>query len=123
MSETKVTKRDRYLQVIDVLNDHEDTEDLIEFCEHEIAALDVKAEKARERAEKKRAEGDDYKAMVAGALTDELQTRVQIFEAVGDEEFTLGKVQARLTALIKDGIAVKEAVKEDKRTVMAYRLA
>lgn len=125
MSEKKMTKRDMYARIAEVAG-AAGHEDLVEFANKEIAALDLKAEKARERAAAKVSEVDDLEAAVASALTDELQTGQAIFEAVdtGDEEFaTIGKVRARLTKLVKAEVAAKEDVKEDKRTVKAYRLA
>lgn len=125
MSEKRITKRDMYARIVEVATEA-GLADIVEFAEKEIAALDLKAEKARERAAAKVSEVDDLEAAVASALTDELQTGAQIFEAVdnGDEKFaTIGKVRARLTKLVKAEVAVKEDVKEDKRTVKAYRLA
>ena len=125
MSEKKVTKREMYAQIADILTS-EGYDDLAEFCENEIAALDRKAEKARENAAKKRAEGDALKAAVASALTDEYQNGQTIFEAVdaGDPDFaTLGKVRARLTALVKEGVAVKEPQKVEGHEYMGYKLA
>jgi hypothetical protein len=124
MSE-KMTKRDMYARIAEVAGEA-GYEDIVEFANKEIVALETKAEKARERAAAKVSEVDDLEAAVANALTDELQTGQAIFEAVdtGDEEFaTIGKVRARLTKLVKAEVAVKEDVKEDKRTVKAYRLA
>lgn len=125
MSE-RVTKTDMYARIYDALIAADETE-LADWVEEEMAALAIKAEKAKARAAAKRAEGDEYKAIVAGALTDEFQTGAAIFEAVGDEDFTIAKVRARLTALVKDGSAVKEEVTVESdgksRKVMAYRLA
>lgn len=125
MSE-RVTKTDMYARIYDALVGIDETE-LADWVEEEMAALAVKAEKAKARAAAKRAEGDEYKAIVASALTDEFQTGAAIFEAVGDEDFTIAKVRARLTALVKDGSAVKEEVSVESdgksRKVMAYRLA
>lgn len=101
-------------------------EDLVEFCDKQIESLARKAEKARERAAEKAAQGDELKVLVAGALTDELQTGAAIFAAVEGEvdEVTIGKVRARLTTLVRDGGAVKEEIKnEEGHKVMAYRLA
>jgi len=98
-------------------------QDYADFCQKQIDALARKAEKAKERAAAKKEEASEAKALVAAALTDELQTGAQIFEQVGDEDFTIGKVRAQLTALVRDGSAVKEEVKVEKRTVMAYKLA
>ena len=122
MSEVKVTKLEMFVAIAGVLSEA-GYDEYVEAVEKEIAALDRKAEKAKERAAAKAAESDEYKAIVAGALTDEFQTGTAIFELVGDEDLTLGKVRARLTSLVKDGSAVKEEVKVGDKKAMAYRLA
>jgi hypothetical protein len=129
MSEKRVTKSEMYTEIRDILSD-EGYDDLAEFCQKEIDALAAKAAKAKEKAAEKKSEHDDLEIAVASALTADLQTGAQVFEAVdaGDEEFaTLGKVRARLTKLVKAGAAVKEEMKvtdgDKTRTVMGYRLA
>jgi hypothetical protein len=126
MSEHRITKAERYAEIAVILRD-ESYEELADFCDAEVESLEAKAAKAKERAAVKRAEGDEYKAIVAGALTDELQTGQAIFDAVGDEDLSLGKVRSRLTMLVHDGAVEKEEVSvtegEKTRKVMAYRLA
>lgn len=130
MTEKRVTKSEKYAE-IKALAEDAGRPDLAEFAQAEIDALAKKAEKAREAAAKKAAEPDMLKAAVANALTGEFQTGADIFAAVdgGDEEWaTLGKVRNRLTKLVNEGVAVKEAVKVENaegktHSVMAYRLA
>lgn len=100
-------------------------EDVISYVDTAIAQLDSKAAKARERAEKNRAAGDELRAVVERVLTDELQTADAITAAVntveGYEDVTKSKVIARLTQLTKANAAHKEQIKlEDHRKVMAY---
>ena len=94
----------------------------IEFIDSEIAAINKKAEKAKIRAEITKAEGDEMRAVVESALTNDWQSIASILNAIGDEEFTKGKVSARLGALIKMGIAEKESQTVDGKRVMHYRL-
>lgn len=101
--------------------------DVIAYADATIAQLDAKAAKAKERAAEKKADGDALRAVVEGAITDELQTIDVITAAVqaveGYEDVTKSKVTARLTQLVKSEKVEKEQVKlEDGRKVMAYRL-
>lgn len=102
----------------------------IEFCEKEIAKLDKKAEKARERAVEKGAATDELAVAIEEALTDELQTIADITATLVDSyrDITVSKVQYRLSKLAKDGKAIKEektiepvAEGGKSRKVVAYR--
>ena len=101
------------------------------FCEKEIAALDAKAAKAKERAAEKKAEADILMDEVKAALTDEFQTIADVTVAVSaiNEDATTSKVQYRLGKLVETGAAVKEQITipatetTKARKVMAYKLA
>ena len=101
----------------------------IEFCKSQIADLDKKAAKAKERAAAKRAEGDELTDAVQNALTDEFQTIADIITVVAeaDPEVTAAKITARLTKLVKANVVEKEQVTvadgDKKKKAMAYRLA
>ena len=101
--------------------------DVIAYADTAIAQLDAKAAKAKERAAKNKAEGDELRAAVESAITEDLQTIDAITAAVnameGYEDVTKSKVTARLTQLVKSEKVEKEQIKlEDGRKVMAYRL-
>jgi hypothetical protein len=86
--------------------------------------LDAKAEKAKERAAKTKAEGDELRAAVQAVLTDEYQLADAIVAQVEGEEITKSKVVARLTQLVAAEVAVKDTIKaEDGRKLVAYKLA
>ena len=113
-----------------IMEDTLDRDVIIAFCEKEIAALDRKADKAKERAAAKREAGDELQNLVAGALTADFATRDDITARVAesDAEATVGKVGYRLTQLVKSGVAQKaEAIVEDeegkKKKVTVYALA
>ena len=97
--------------------------DVIDFIDKQIAQIDNKAAKAKERAAAKRAEGDELRATIKSVLTDEFQTADAITEAINDEEVTKSKVVARLSQLVKVGEAVKEQNKIGERQLMTYKLA
>lgn len=120
----KVTKKEYYVMLKEVVenSNSENKDELVEFIEKQITLLDNKAAKARERAAEKRAEGDELRALVEATLTDEYQTIADITEQIDNEDVTKAKVTARLTQLVKDGLAVKEEAKtEDGKKVMVYR--
>ena len=123
-TEKKITKRDRFEEIKALLADNAD---IVEFCDNEIALLDGKAEKAKARNAKKKAEGDALQDKVEALLTGEFQTIDAIMNGITDEDATKAKVQARLTKLVNAGVAVKDQVsitvdgKKTKR--MAYSIA
>ena len=130
---TKITKKDRYESIMALCStvapmDGFDLDGIIEFCQKEIDTLGARAEKAKERAAAKRAEGDELQTAVLNALTDELASRQEITERIEGDEVSLAKVGYRLNSLVKQGLAIKEEISvtgEDGKTkkMMAYKLA
>ena len=133
MTTVKVTKRERYESIkalVEAVGAVEgiDTDGIVAFCDKEIATLDTRAEKAKERAAEKRAEGDELQAAVLAALTDEPASRQEVTDRIEGEDVTLAKVGYRLTALVKQGLAVKEEIAvtgEDGKSkkIAGYRLS
>jgi len=97
-------------------------DDVLNYVDTTIAQLEAKTEKAKERAAKKRAEGDELRDKVKDLLTDDYQTVADIVAQIDDPEITNAKVVARLTALCKAGIVEKTELKVDKRKVKGYKL-
>jgi hypothetical protein len=116
MENTKITKRDYYNDIIKAMTTGEfdiDPELIAQFCKDEIALLDKKAAKAKERNAAKAAEADTLLAFVEAALsTDEFKTIKDITDAVlvYDPDATTSKVTNRLTKLINAEIAEKQEV-------------
>ena len=135
MTEKKITKKEFYAGIIEAMqtgNSPIAPDEVIAFCENEIALLDKKAEKAKARAAAKRAEGDELTDVVKAALTDEFATRADIALKVAEtygEDATVAKVGYRLTQLVAAGAAevtdIKIAATETSkaRTIKGYRLA
>ena len=123
MTEKKMTKKDFFNVIKDAMADNAD---VVAFCEKEIAALDHKAVKAKERAAKKAAEGDALMDAVYAAMEHELMTAAELVEKLGIDT-TVGKVQYRANALVKEGKAVKGevTVEADGKTkhLVGYMLA
>lgn len=125
MAEVKVTKKDWYAQIRAVVeaSDNEQKEGILGFIDHEVELLEAKAAKAAERAASKKADGDELRNAVQAVLTDELQTIDAITAQIEGEDITKAKVTARLTQLVKAGVATKDMVKtENGRKVTAYKL-
>ena len=126
MDEKKMTKKDYYNELKEIIANAnvENGEDLVAFCDKQIAQIDAKAEKNKERAAEKRAEGDELRAVVKSVLTGEYQTADDITAQIEGEDITKSKIIARLTQLVKAGDAVKEEAKgEDGKKKMTYKLA
>ena len=115
-----MTNREMYEQIKGKLTDAEE----IAFIDTQIAALDRKAAKAKERAAAKKAEGDELRETIFNVLTEEPQTIAQIIAAVGIEDLTPAKVTSRLGQLVALEKVAKEKVKnENGDERMAYYLA
>ena len=128
----KLTKRSVYEALLKMVETGtlEITEDELKtFCENEIALLDKKAEKAKERAATKRAEGDALTDAVRGALTGEFEPIADIAARIEGDDVTVSKVTYRLNKLVENGIAEKQAIKvpgsdgKKNRSIQGYRRA
>ena len=129
MADTKITKKDFFAAIRTMVEGIETVGDIpadkvLEFIDTQVAQIDAKAAKAKERAGEKKAEGDALRAEVAAHITTEFQTADDITALVeGFEDITKAKVVARLTQLVNAGTVTKEQVKVGDRKVMAYKLA
>lgn len=128
----RIIKRDFYEAIIKAMETGEtniEPAKIIEFCENEIALLDKKADKAKERAAAKKAEVDELMEKVYAVLSDtEFMTRNAVMDALGDmpEDVSISKVGARLTKMVNNQTVEKSeltvANAEGKKSkVMGYR--
>ena len=124
MENVKLTKKDYYgmIREIVVESDIENKDELVAFVDKQVEAIDSRAAKAKERAASKKVEGDALRSQVEGLLTNEYQTAEDILAQAQGADLTKGKITARLTQLVKAGVAEKETVKVEDRKVMGYRL-
>ena len=112
----KTTKREHFTMLRTIMETemagHPQCDELIEFIDKEVAALDKKAADAKKRAEKTKAAGDELKERIFAVLgEDEFQTTPEIIKVLGDETLSSQKVTARLTQLVNAGMVEKEDVK------------
>lgn len=124
-NEKKITKKEYFGMLKDLVNesDVENKGELIYFIESQIASIETKAAKAKERAEAKKAEGDELRETVKSVLTNEFQDAETITALINDEEVTKNKVIARLTQLVNLGEVEKTDIKnESGKTRKAYKL-
>ena len=128
----KITKREMYEAIKETFETGSckfDAATVTAFCDKEIAALDAKASKAKERAAAKKAEADVLMGQVEDALTDEFQVIADIAAAVAEvnADATVSKVTYRLGKLVEAGAAEKTQVTipatetSKARKVQAYR--
>lgn len=104
-------------------------EALAAFAENEIALLDKKAAKAKERAATKKAEGDELTDAVRAAMsTETFEPIAEIAARIEGEDVTVAKVTYRLTQLVKNGEAEKQELTipggegQKARKVQGYKL-
>ena len=128
----KISKREMYEAIKETFETGSckfDAATVTAFCDKEIAALDAKATKAKERAAAKKAEADVLMGQVEDALTDEFQVIADIAAAVAEvnADATVSKVTYRLGKLVEAGAAEKTQVTipatetSKARKVQAYR--
>lgn len=113
MEKTKITNKSRYAAIINALTGAPcdiETDELVNFCERQIDAIDRKSEKARARAAEQRKISDELTERIAAMLIDEPQTLGELAAAIGDEDITTSKVSARCSKLVKEGRASKTEV-------------
>lgn len=111
----KITKREMFEAIKETFETGEckfDAATVMAFCDKEIASLDAKAAKAKERAAAKKAEADVLMDQVRDTLTGEFQTIADIAAAVAEvnADATVSKVTYRLTKLVEAGEAEKTDV-------------
>ena len=130
--ETKIIKKDYFEAIKAIVMGGDSTitaDQLVEFCDKEIASLDKRSAKAKERAEAKKAAADELTDEICGLLTADYQTIADIAAQIEDQDVTVSKVQYRLTKLVEAGKAEKAKVEvpatetSKKRDLCAYRIA
>lgn len=115
-----MTKAEIFTKIIDRCGDDEE---IVACMKNELALLAARKVKAKERADKKRAEGDELQAAILNVLTKEPQTREDILLVLEDETLTVSKIQAKLNNLVKFEYASKCTVKtEEGKNKIAYTL-
>ena len=130
----KITKREMFEAIKETFETgicKFDAKVVTDFCDKEIASLDSKAAKAKERAAAKKAEADVLMDQVKAVLTGEFQTIADIATAVAEvnADATVSKITYRLTKLVESEIAEKTQVTvpatetSKARKVQAYRIA
>lgn len=133
MAEKKMTKRESFETLATLMEtvETEKKDELVAFLQKEIALIDNRTEKDKERRAKRQVEGDELYKAVEAVLTETPVVAEDIVKAVlaTDEEkyadLTKQKVVSRLGQLVKKGIVVKESIKaeDSSRKLMHYSLA
>lgn len=122
--EKKMTKKEMFGLLLGLLETAEvaERDELKNFVAHEIEMIENKAEKAKTYKRKKTA--DVLKEQIYTKLDVlEFRTIHDIVSDFNDADITAAKVSARLTSLVKEGIAIKEEIKIENRKLMGYKLA
>ena len=123
---TKLTKAQKYQSLISVLVNNDVQSDLpvselIEFLEHELELVTRK----RAKAAAKKVE-DTMKDAILALLSAEPQPCNYCASALTEQAFedvSAAKVTARLSALVREEVAVKQPMKSGKSTLQHYSLA
>ena len=122
--EKKMTKKEMFGLLLGLLETAEvaERDELKNFVAHEIEMIENKAEKAKTYKRMKPA--DVLKEQIYTKLDAlEFRTIHDIVSDFNDADITAAKVSARLTSLVKEGLAIKEEIKIENRKLMGYKLA
>lgn len=114
-----MTKREKFMEVIKVLNECNETT-LADFIQEQIDLIDNKAKKAKENAAIKK-DNDELTKTIVEFLTDEFQTVAEIVSKIDNEEATSAKVVYRLNKLAKENKIEKTTIQIEKRKVVAFK--
>ena len=125
-----MTKREMYEVIANVFEngvagiEAEVATEVVAFTEKEIAALDRKNAKAKERAAERRAASDELTEAIFAVLGETPMTVNDILAALDGENLTPAKIVARATKLVKAERVVKVEVKTvDGRKLVGYAVA
>lgn len=122
----KLTDRKIYTAIVEGTFEDLDVDTIVAWAQKKIDQLDHKAEKAKENAAKKKAEGDALTEAVLAAVTSEFETIADIAARIEGEDVTASKIAYRLNAQAKAGKLEKGEMTIEgdgkKRKVVAYRL-
>ena len=116
----KKNRRDYFEEIKAIVAEDEE---LVAFVDGEIAKIDNRAAKEKEKRAEKRAQGDELQAAVKAYIQghDGAVTAQVIADEIEGEDVTKAKVTYRATQLVKAGEIFKVTVKtEDGRKVVAY---
>lgn len=116
----KKTRKDYFEEIKAIVAEDED---LVAFVDGEIAKIDNRAAKEKEKRAEKRAQGDELQAAIKAYIQDYdgAVTAQVIADEIEGEDVTKAKVTYRATQLVKAGEIFKVTVKtEDGRKAVAY---
>lgn len=123
----KLTDRKIYTAIVEGTFEDLDVDTIVAWAQKKIDQLDHKAEKAKENAAKKKAEGDALTEAILAAVTNEFETIADIAARIEGDDVTASKIAYRLNAQAKAGKLEKGemtlAGEKGKRKVVAYKLA
>lgn len=127
MADKKMTKKETLEAIKATLTENFEAADVaeyVEFIDAEVAVLDKRAEKERERRAAKKVEGDGLKGAIKAVIdgAEEPITAEDIADKIAEDfpEVTKAKVTYRASALAKDGEVDKTKVTVDGRKIVAY---
>ena len=115
----KMTKKEMYSLIAELCADNAE---VVAFCENEVAKLDAKAAKAKEKAAEKRAAGDELYAEVIACVGETPVTADTVYaENFADyEDLSVAKIRARLSQGVKNEVLAKETIKVDGKAKVHY---
>lgn len=112
-----MTKREKFVVLHDMVEqvnfDNADVskEDMLDFLDGEIAALDKKAATAKERAKQRKEDGDELRNLIFDCLSTENFMSVEEISAVlNDPDVSAAMIISRLGQLVKNECVEKESV-------------
>ena len=120
--ENKMTKKEMFALISEMCAANAE---VVAFCENEVAKLDAKAAKAKERAAEKRAAGDELYADVIACVGSKPVTADTVYAEnfAEAEDLSVAKIRARLSQGVKNGVLAKETIKVEGKAKVHYTKA
>ena len=109
----KITNKDRFTAIIAALNGEETavpTEDLLEFCQKQVDALERRSTKAKEKASERKEASDALTDAIYEVLGDDPMILNDICALIEGDDITPAKISNRCSKLTKAGLAVKSEI-------------
>ena len=131
MTTTKLTKKEIYAGIKAALTGCEtevSVDAMLELCDKEIAGLDKRSARAKEKAEAKKTASDPLGEEVFNLLTEDYQTTADITAQIADQDTSVSKVSYRLRMLVEAGkaevadVEIPATETSKKRSLKGYRI-
>ena len=115
MATTKMTKKDMFNEIINLMNGESSAvtnEEIVKFCTHEIELLNKKSSSSSGKPTKTQVENEKYKEYILATLTEVVRA-MTISEIMENCEGIAGLKNQRVSAIVRQLIESGHVVREE----------